>query len=86
MKNIFSKDNLITIGIGVSLYFLLNLLVPYAWWIGIGFTGIGLVYIGWVLYETNWCEPGSCNGMFFLPGIFSILIGLIFISGSFEAA
>lgn len=86
MKNIFSKNNLITIGIFVPLYFLLKLSVPYAWWIGIGFTGIGLVYIGWVLYETNWCKPGSCNGMFFLPGIFSILIGLIFIGGSFEAA
>jgi hypothetical protein len=85
MKNIFSKDNLITIAIAVPFYFLLNLLKPYALWIGIGFTGIGLVYIGWVLYRTNWCEPGSCNGMFFLPGIFSIVIGAGFISASFEA-
>lgn len=82
MKNIFSKNNLIAIGVWVPLYFLLNLLAPYAWWIGMGFIGISLVYIGWVLYETNWCEPGSCNGMFFIPAIFGIFIGWLFISAS----
>jgi hypothetical protein len=82
MKDIFSKNNLIGTGILVFLFLLIKLLAPYAWWIGIGFIGISLVYVAWVLYETNWCEPGSCNGMFFIPGIFGIFIGWLFISAS----
>lgn len=78
MKDIFSKKNIITAGSVVS-FFLLILFIG-TWWIGIGFVGISLVYVGWVLYETNWCEPGSCNGMFFIPAIFGIFIGWLFIS------
>jgi hypothetical protein len=84
MKNIFSKENLIIIGLAAFFYLLI--LFVGAWWLGICFIGIGLAYSGWVLYETNWCKPGSCNGMFFIPGILSILIGWFFISASFEAA
>lgn len=80
MSKIFSKENLISAGIAgffYSLYFFMG-----AWWIGIGFSGIGLIYIAYLLYETNGCKPGSCNGIFFLPGLLSIFIGVLFIIGS----
>jgi len=80
MNKIFSKDNLISAGIAGFFYFL-HFLIG-AWWIGIGFSGIGLLYIAYLLYKTNWCKPGSCNGIFFLPGLLSLFMGTLFIIGS----
>jgi hypothetical protein len=38
-----------------------------------------ILYTSFVLYETNFCKPGSCNGMMFIPSIFFLIIGVLFL-------